>query len=362
MNFKIFLILLAISLISILSLTAANASAQIPQGMPSMGGMTSISGKYINSQFGYEITLPAGWKGSEMSLDYMSTITTSPIPTSQQSENTGSSDVTMSILVGDKTKIDEAEKKGEAQFTPEAKAYAEKYKPTCDSPQESTTSIDGHDFQVSLVKCTYSPDNPVMYGTIKTKSYSAVINGISYTFIYSGDPDSFDKSVSLFDQSVQTLKLGNAGTVTTPHLEMKDNMEKINVKGNDVDLDLSSSSTISDFAVNEENKQISFKVSGDDGTQGITVIPVSKVLQGPYTITLDGQPITDFETLTDQTTGDVSIKIKYHHSTHNVIISGANVVPEFPTIATFILLASIMSVITFTAVFRKSSINSFGRL
>ncbi|MGH9909866.1 MAG: PEFG-CTERM sorting domain-containing protein [Nitrososphaerales archaeon] len=132
-------------------------------------------------------------------------------------------------------------------------------------------------------------------------------------------------------------------------------MQKVKAAGNDIDLDVQSSSSITDFTFSETDKKISFKVSGPDGTDGTTVIPVSKVLQGPYTVTFDGNAMTDFQTMTSPT-GDVSIKLAYKQGTHGVTITGTSVVPEFPAISALILTVSFLAIIGFTVAAKRSKV------
>jgi hypothetical protein len=173
-------------------------------------------------------------------------------------------------------------------------------------------------------------------------------------------PSVYDSEVAAFDSSVKTLKVANAidlsATVNgeksqASQLELSNHIEKILLKsssielaaangtaasnstatGNEIDLNIQSSSNITDFYFNQTSKQISFKVSGPSGTNGTTIVQdVGELLKGPYVVTFDGQVKTDYQTLTNKTTGDVSIKLQYHHSSHVITIAGAEVVPEFP--------------------------------
>src|SRR5579884_2528972 len=194
-------------------------------------------------------------------------------------------------------------------------------------------------------------------------------------------PSVYDSEVAAFDSSVKTLKVedaidmnntASAGSVTTVNstnttapatqnneqaatLKLVNHIEKIILspgtissasngtaaaagitsvaanKGDEIDLDIQSSSNITDFSFNQTSRQISFKVSGQSGTNGTTIVQdVGKLLKGPYVVTFDGQVKTDYQTLTNKTTGDViGIQITYHHSSHVITIAGAEVVPEF---------------------------------
>jgi hypothetical protein len=96
-------------------------------------------------------------------------------------------------------------------------------------------------------------------------------------------------------------------------------------------LPINSSSNVSDFKFNEQLKQVSFKVSSQGNNGDSVMLPISRVLKGPYTVTFDGNVITNFETINNQTSNESSIKISYNQGIHDIVVTGTNVIPEFPT-------------------------------
>lgn len=136
-------------------------------------------------------------------------------------------------------------------------------------------------------------------------------------------------------------------------VDLKTSLQPVKLAANTtVQVEIQSSSKISDFNFDAASKRISFKVSGDDGTEGTTIISVGAVLKGPYTVSIDGLPITDFETMKSEVTGETSIKLTYGHSIKEVVITGTEVVPEFSAIAALIMAISVMAMIGF-AMFSK---------
>lgn len=133
--------------------------------------------------------------------------------------------------------------------------------------------------------------------------------------------------------------------------------EAVHSDGNDINIDLYSSSTISDFNVNDVNQQISFQVSGEDGTEGSTIIPISLILQGPYTVTFDNMKMTNYTT--DVQDNETIMILKYHHSTHQIIITGTSAVPEFP-FTTVILIIGIIVTLTITRM-KRNQISLFSK-
>ena len=126
------------------------------------------------------------------------------------------------------------------------------------------------------------------------------------------------------------------------------NLDVFGIKsgGKQTAMKILSSSTISGLSYDENTKQISFSVSGDNATEGTTVIPVGIILQSPYFImTVDGETKLDYQTIVDPTTGETFLKLTYSPTQHDITISGVNALPEFSSTYTLILLIGIISVI-----------------
>lgn len=154
------------------------------------------------------------------------------------------------------------------------------------------------------------------------------------------------------DQGISTnfdLFVNPAVSLSLPSIIKK---QQIRVGENEIFLNVQSSSMISDFAFDEENKKLSFKVTGDKGTSGVTLVPVSQVLEGPFVVTFDGQVWRDFQTVEDKNSGDTFLRIRYPHSTHEITITGTAVVPEFP-FALLILSASFIPILLFSRKYVK---------
>jgi hypothetical protein len=163
----------------------------------------------------------------------------------------------------------------------------------------------------------------------------------------SNSAQSYDKFVSEFEQSIKTLKIRNTidhRTIWDEPLSLKTEIHTVEAKGNAIDVEIQSNSEISDFVFDEEQKRLSFKVQGEDETSGFTVIPISRVLDGPYTLTIDGNVTEDFQVVDDHVSGDIVLEIGYRHSAHDIVITGTNVVPEF-TLHLILIFAFIFGII-----------------
>src|SRR5579885_1147826 len=368
------LLVASISIISMAVFSATPAKAQAP----SISLPKSISGNYSNSDTGIQISLPAGWSGNEISSSNMLTAIVAPGGLMTQTNST----ILMTINVSDKKQSDNnpplpqppnTSKQPDCNQTSSASSLSS-------SPSATTTTttikLSGVNATETVMQCTLDNGSSMK---LKVDALQTDKKWVTVSLM-AIPPSVYDSEVAAFDSSVKTLKVADAidmnntasaGSVTTVNstnttapatqnneqaatLKLVNHIEKIILspgtissasngtaaaagitsvaanKGNEIDLDIQSSSNITDFSFNQTSRQISFKVSGQSGTNGTTIVQdVGKLLKGPYVVTFDGQVKTDYQTLTNKTTGDVSIKIQYHHSSHVITIAGAEVVPEF---------------------------------
>jgi PKD repeat protein len=92
-----------------------------------------------------------------------------------------------------------------------------------------------------------------------------------------------------------------------------------------------SNSTVSNFIFSQPDKEISFNVTGEDGTIGFCNVTIPKALLygEPWTVLIDGAPVPT--TITENATHN-SLYFTYTHSTHEIQIIGTWVIaPPSPT-------------------------------
>jgi hypothetical protein len=178
----------------------------------------------------------------------------------------------------------------------------------------------------------------------------AVNDDKAFIFFYITSPDKWDTYFETSQTMLDSFSLVNAevsGSVPLPEL-LTTHAVSISASAEPIELNIRSSSTVSGFVFSEESKMISFSATGEDGTKGVTVVTVGSVLEGPYTVMVDGTAVTDFKT-TETAEGETEIEVTYDHSTREISITGTQVVPEFPVtmlimgiaIATIIALAAV---------------------
>ena len=123
---------------------------------------------------------------------------------------------------------------------------------------------------------------------------------------------------------------------------------------------VSTNSTVSNFAFNQNWATVSFNIKGTTGSRGYCniSIPMTLLKGEPWTVTLNG---TNWSFTATQNGTHNFIYFNYTHaSTYEVVIKGTWVVPEFPSIPTL----TIIMLITLTAVIllktkRKHKLSQF---
>lgn len=131
----------------------------------------------------------------------------------------------------------------------------------------------------------------------------------------------------------------------------------VNAEGKNFEVDIASNSTVKDFEFKQQDKKVSFVVDGETGTRGVTQITIPKaLLSGEMMVSIDGEviPPESSEVVTiANTEAEMTLEINYHHSEHEIEVSGTSVVPEFP-VSIIVMAAAIGSIIgTISVVARK---------
>jgi hypothetical protein len=87
----------------------------------------------------------------------------------------------------------------------------------------------------------------------------------------------------------------------------------------------STSENITEFSLNQIRNEISFRASGEAGTNGTTIIYPGQILQEPYSLTVDRIPSTDFDIITNSTTAERGIQVTYRHHCmdNNIVLTGS---------------------------------------
>lgn len=157
--------------------------------------------------------------------------------------------------------------------------------------------------------------------------------------------------------STLTLQTQASLTSSAKFVVVSQNAFAVKAEDKDFEVDVATNSTVSDLKFDEQAKKVSFTVSGDSGTKGVSDVTIPKsLLNGNFTVMIDGQVMSpDDIVVTSDTQDQTTLELNYHHSTHEIDIVGTNAVPEFPVSALAMTLAMTSAIIaaTFGARFFK---------
>ncbi len=152
------------------------------------------------------------------------------------------------------------------------------------------------------------------------------------------------------------LKTKAALDSSTKFVVVSPNSMSVKAEGHDFDVQVASNSTsVSDLNFDEQNKKLSFTVQGDAGTKGVTEITIPKpLLSGDLTVMIDGQAMAQSDVVeTASTDTETTLELNYHHSTHQIDIVGTNAVPEFSSVVSLVLVASVLTMIVISSQVRR---------
>ncbi|MEO9320225.1 MAG: hypothetical protein ABI361_06095 [Nitrososphaera sp.] len=197
--------LLALGVVALAANTgfASKAYAQPVTGAPP--GMQQVSGKYTDSSVGLEITLPDGWSGIQLpATSGVSMAMAAPGGFSSMDQSNGTG---MYISVTDKKPIN-------ATFQNPASMRSSSSSGTqqsdCSQASYSKTTVNGMNAAVITVQCTGT-------SPFKGKGYIFQTDAKNIMVLFgSASAPNFDKYVSQFDSSVNTLKIANTVDVSVP--------------------------------------------------------------------------------------------------------------------------------------------------
>lgn len=331
------ILLAGVLAVAMLPFFGGMASGQIP-------GMSEVSGRYVNEEFGVEIVFPDGWEGFELvSGDVLSVMTSEDDVFGGEVIKFISFGVVAKSQVQDPTDpIEQTQDQQDQQVE-------------CETPVIESIQVSGKRGYQTSVEC-----EQVDGQTYKYKAVSVETETHWATVVYAAPGPEFDEDESNFDSTVDSLRVDGAIDVQGDladaevdlDLEFDTVPQSVVVAGETIDLELRTSSTIDSFQLDEENRRISFMVDGPDGTPGTTEISIGRILEGPYMVTIDGETTTNYD-VTNEGSTDAVMTISYSHSVHEIEVAGTNVIPEFP--AAILIVATVigsLAVVGRTRLFR----------
>jgi hypothetical protein len=300
-----------VAVLAMLALAPGATYAQ-QQGPQSIAGREpAISGHYADSKIA--VDLPQGWSG----INYFGSIVVSPDGVAGDAEVRDHwPDVSMVLMVMNRSDIEKAISNSSGAST------------GCKTVSTSYTQVGSMNALATVKECTTD-------GTYtKSKVYMAPsAEKVAVMAFTAGSQGGYDRYLPAFEGSAATVKFGygsvDVSAFVAKSLGLARSVHPITVAGKQVDVAVDSSSAISNFGFDEGGRQISFTAAGNEKTRGIAIMQVGNALREPYAVTIDGVPSHNFTVIEDQA-GAQRVRVEYSHSTHDIAVAGAAVVPEFP--------------------------------
>jgi hypothetical protein len=109
-----------------------------------------------------------------------------------------------------------------------------------------------------------------------------------------------------------------------------------------IKLSVMSSGQISAFEFDPDSKALSFSYAGNSDDE-IIYIAANSILDGPYNVSTDGKSQAYEESVSEGTNAGM-IAIKPQKGTHDIVIMGTRVVPEFPFSLILVALPVVLSI------------------
>ena len=307
-------------------LISASISAASVYAQPMPSGFEEVSGRYTNADAGVEITFPDGWSGFTIGSAEGMLVATSPGGLSEE-EPTKS----INLVISNKLEVDDRDPSDPSSFSNDII--------DCNTPSIKSRTVAGVDGTEITVECPATTTTWKMVAAETEDRWVAVM--------YMAPTSEFNTDLGKFDAAVNSLRIQGAidseASLDTPTEQETTSYTMDAMVGEEsIDVQIESSSEITDFGLDEETKTLAFTVDGDGES---TIVSVGYVLEGPYVVMVDGQETSAFEESTNEQ-GVKTVSLSHDTGAHEVTITGTQVVPEFPVAA----LAGIAALIGIVAI------------
>lgn len=305
-----------------------------------------ISGSYENSDLALKIDLPKGWsgvEGSESLFDTDQTMKFAAIAFPKLGSITSLEDIENISALG--IAYADLEDLLSGDYSPSEECVT--------SPNLSIVAINA-----GLKAAEFEVECESIDSMMKGKAYffATEENNAVYVVYMAFSEAAYNDHLSEFEESVKTLQIENTLNLSdmssySATSDYKVLSEQVTVNENPYEIEIVTNSEISDFSLDREANRMTFVVDGQSGTAGSVLIKLGHVLEGPYTVTIDGDVADRVIIIDDKTMNQKIVEISYLHSVHEIAITGTQVIPEFPAFAVGILLASVAAVVVLSRKF-----------
>lgn len=313
---------------------SAHAQSQLP----------SVSESY--SSTGFKIEFPRGWNGTLADGKY-------PVfsPAAQ-------ADTSMSVIVANRLEVKNLIMSGvriplglDGSSGSDGEGEGEEEQQQCQRTLAELAPVNGINVFHTILECTgeqqqrYEITDSYIFFTL-TKSIAVGYSAPSR--------DAYDRYLPDFTNSLKTVRVDEPVNLRSG-LEIVLGITKFYKKTIDIqaannnssiDMVIGASSNNVNVAFDEPGKRFVIKVNNGQtttGQGGRLLVPVDKTLRGPYQVHVDGVPAPDPLVIEDTQTKEKLVLVEYGEGARQIVITGAEVVPEFPLQAAGIMLGAVLS-------------------
>jgi hypothetical protein len=308
------------------------------EGSPDDGALQvtkyDVSGAYEYDSATVTIIFPEGWSGIEVSHADGSTLVAAVSPDEMVSlEDIISADPIMSLVVSKKPLVDRA-----PGTTPPLLAEINVEETIqCRVTSSQFIFLNGVSTEELFSECldVNGGNSGSGSGSNSTSTEHRILHAILtqtsqiwVALTIYGTPEILEENEAEFKLALNSLKVLGARDMPIPFGYIKFNSFNVNANGSKIPVDVKSTTNITAFALDEENKFVSFRAEGVT-RQGIAEISIGRVLEGPYVVAVNGQVWDDFDILNEENPKESKIQIRYAQEGSQIMIRGTQVVPEF---------------------------------
>lgn len=312
-----------------------------------------VEGDYVNDDFGFGLTLPAGmhgflWKSPDSSenKNYYMTIQIHPeFNSTEPSECCPTIDSVPAVMLLDSGPADSV---SFVPFTGDLYAAVQGYNMTM-----GIERLDGTEVLAATLSAVDRDGSAEPPGRHLGKFY--FINAGNDRFLSYGlwaSEDKFKEYLDEFERSAHSMSIDNAAAIDLEsvfgvYFASVPDIELAQQDGSSTTLhpELISPSGIEKVSLNQTTNTLIITVDGTSENPEFLIINSGKLLAGPHTVTVDGKPE---ESTVLRSGGDEFLFVVYDaQGPHKIAITGTAVVPEFGSGILLSAVAGIVLVIFF---------------
>jgi hypothetical protein len=296
--------LLSVFLIPIVSFSQTSTTA------PS--STSEVNGRYTSPNGEVEMSLPADWKSTEVTSIAGAVVASAPSDFSIETLN--ELDAVMYLIIYEKALVNRAP----GTIPPFVTSNAD-----CTIQLDGSTIVSNAVAKSSTYRCSLANKDVIV------RSVLAQTPDRWVSVMYVADVSTQDSLAPIFNRALRTILIRDVIDMDVGSNAVH-TLKTLSVNGSNVFVQVRSSSNITDFTFDEERMELSFSVDGPIGTQGATDISIGKVLEGPYSVMINDEIISDYELIEGSTREENRIIVTYMHDKEKISITGTRAVPEFP--------------------------------